>query len=150
MGDGEDQIIQMCRMSHTGQGSVSPTHAYHWLNYGNGRWRGQTLHKVKLMMTGHDWFPISMVGVSMYSYFQTYRRSQVHYWCQQGKDWELLHQPVIKINSTMLWSHRASVPSVVRSLDIKKKHKFRIKMYKEIKKISLTSAVASCSYKTKW
>ena len=47
--------------------------------------------------------------------------------------WELLHQSVIKINSTMLRSNRASVPSVVRSLYIKKKDKFRIQMYKEIK-----------------
>jgi hypothetical protein len=152
MGDGEDQIIQTCRVSHiTGQGNVSPTHTYHWLNYGNGLRRGNTLHKVKLMMTGHDWFPISRVGVSMYSCFQTYRRSQVHYWCQQARDWELLHQPVVRINSIMLRSNRASVPSVVRSLDIKKKNiNLEYKCIQKWQKISLTSRVASSPYKTKW
>lgn len=112
---------------------------------------GQTLHKVKLMMTGHDWFPIWMVGVSMYSCFQTYRRSHVHYvhyWYQQARDCELLRQPV-KFNTTMLKSNRASVPSFVRSMDIKKKHKLEYKCKTKLMKISLTSAVASCPYKTK-
>ena len=57
--------------------------------------------------------------------------------------WELLHQSVIKINSTMLRSNRASVPRVVRSLYIKKKDKFRIQMYKEIKEnlINISSSI---------
>jgi hypothetical protein len=49
------------------------------------------------------------------------------------------------INSTMLRSNRASVPSVVRSLYIKKKDKFRIQMYKEIKEnlINISSSILS-------
>ena len=63
--------------------------------------------------------------------------------------WELLHQSVIKINSTMQRSNRASVPSVVRSLYIKKKHKFRIQMYKEIKEnlINISSSILSVQNK---
>jgi hypothetical protein len=63
--------------------------------------------------------------------------------------WELLHQSVIKINSTMLRSNRASVPSVVRSLYIKKKDKFRIQMYKEIKEnlINISSSILSVQNK---
>lgn len=63
--------------------------------------------------------------------------------------WELLHQSVIKINSTMLRSNRASVPSVVRSLYIKKKDKFRIQMYKEIKEnlITISSSILSVQNK---
>jgi hypothetical protein len=63
--------------------------------------------------------------------------------------WELHHQSVIKINSTMLRSNRASVPSVVRSLYIKKKDKFRIQMYKEIKEnlINISSSILSVQNK---
>ena len=63
--------------------------------------------------------------------------------------WELLHQSVIKINSTMLRSNRASVHSVVRSLYIKKKDKFRIQMYKEIKEnlINISSSILSVQNK---
>ena len=45
----------------------------------------------------------------------------------------------------MLRSNRASVPSVVRSLYIKKKDKFRIQMYKEIKEnlINISSSILS-------
>jgi hypothetical protein len=43
----------------------------------------------------------------------------------------------------MLRSNRASVPSVIRSLYIKKKDKFRIQMYKEIKEnlINISSSI---------
>ena len=63
--------------------------------------------------------------------------------------WELLHQSVIKIKSTMPRSNRASVPSVVRSLYIKKKDKFRIQMYKEIKEnlINISSSILSVQNK---
>ena len=61
--------------------------------------------------------------------------------------WELLHQSVIKINSTMLRSNRASVPSVVRSLYIKKKDKFRIQMYKEIKENLINISILSVQNK---
>ena len=49
----------------------------------------------------------------------------------------------------MLRSNRASVPSVVRSLYIKKKDKFRIQMYKEIKEnlISISSSIISVQNK---
>jgi hypothetical protein len=61
--------------------------------------------------------------------------------------WELLHQSVIKINSTMLRSNRGSVPSVVRSLYIKKKDKFRIQMYKEIKENLINISILSVQNK---
>ena len=49
----------------------------------------------------------------------------------------------------MLRSNRASVPSVVRSLYIKKKDKFRIQMYKEIKEnlIDISSSILSVQNK---
>ena len=49
----------------------------------------------------------------------------------------------------MLRSNRASVPSVVRSLYIKKKDKFRIQMYKEIKEnlINISSSILSVQNK---
>ena len=49
----------------------------------------------------------------------------------------------------MLRSNRASVPRVVRSLYIKKKDKFRIQMYKEIKEnlINISSSILSVQNK---
>ena len=61
--------------------------------------------------------------------------------------WELPHQSG-KLNSTS--SYRASVPSVGRSLYIKKKQKFRIQMYKEIKEnlINTSSSILFVQNKT--
>ena len=47
----------------------------------------------------------------------------------------------------MLRSNRASVPSVVRSLYIKKKDKFRIQMYKEIKENLINISILSVQNK---